>query len=90
MSQSHARLFEKWLAAGDERTFGEWLAYRRATVTHRRQQAKMARHFGPLMQQASAQQMALLQAGMQGVPMRGPLHFAPPGGLGGLFGGLVG
>lgn len=86
MSQSHARLFEKWLAAGDERTFGEWLDYRRATVTHRRQQVTQARHFGPLMQQASAQQLARLQQGR----LTGPLHYAPRGGLGGLLGGVFG
>ena len=30
MSQSHARLFEKWVNAGDDRTFEEWLFYQRA------------------------------------------------------------
>lgn len=38
MSQSRARLFEKWLNAGDDRTFGEWLAYRRQCVMQVRQQ----------------------------------------------------
>jgi hypothetical protein len=87
MSQSQARLFEKWLEAGDDRTFGEWLVYRRQCVTQERQQRDCAARlfaFSHQLQQAPStpfyQAMAAAQA----------QQYAPRGLSGGLLGNVLG
>lgn len=86
MSQSQIRLFEKWLDAGDDRTFGEWLAYRRQCVTQERQRRMLT---GTLRCSVPLQQ-ALLGVQLSHGLIRGPLHSAPRSALGGILGGLFG
>lgn len=86
MSQARERLFEKWLDAGDERTFAEWLEYRRSL---RRPGAIIPvppDFFRNMQMQQGMVSLALLQQNsirqQLGPPFGGIL-----GGIGGIFGG---
>lgn len=88
MSQSQERLFQKWLEAGDERTFAEWLA-------HKRETAMLWRRPGAVIP-VSAEQMRQFVGMQQGMVSLAQLQQARPGmyhplggalkGIGGLFG----
>jgi hypothetical protein len=97
MSQSQARLFEKWLEAGDDRTFGEWLAYRRHCVIQERQQRQCLARLAEVSSVGRAfpvsghpstwehQALAQLQAGMQQSPYGAQRPYS-----GGLLGNALG
>jgi len=89
MSQAQARLFEKWLAAGDDRTFGEWL-------TEKRERAKALRRPGAVLpvtqsQLAQLQQGSVTFAQLQAAAMQqqyAPRHRIYGGLLGNALGGM--
>lgn len=88
MSQLHARLFEKWLDAGDDRTFSEWLTYRRECATQARQHRALMRGLSPLAPPGLQAQASFAwqqrMAGMQQSQLQGIVGQAL-GGLGGIF-----
>jgi len=85
VSQLHARLFEKWLDAGDDRTFSEWLAYRRECATQERQRRAFcgtgAISFYNCRVLSPQHQQGMLVTGR----LRSSLIGAALGGLGGIF-----
>ena len=94
MSQSHGRLFQTWLEAGDDRTFSEWLDYRRHCATEsRRTREVLARHqasmrnlaaqLGQRQPYEALQRQAMMQQSQNA-------YLGAGYGLGGLLGGLIG
>lgn len=86
-----ARLFEKWLDAGGDSTFSEWLATRREHVEQIRFQRKMSLGlFSTLAAQQQANRYAQLQAAAMQNAYAPPYRRGPGrgvlGGLGGIFG----
>ena len=73
-------LFGRWLEAGGDLTFAEWLDERRLAAVRRREQAAYAKRMAPIWAQLQQQAMH------QGAPMA--LRRGLGGGLGGLFGGF--
>ena len=88
MSQPLARLFEKWANAGDDRTFSEWLAYRRACVANERAQRAVNRQISHHLIAQAQTALAMLQRlalTTQRAPQYGTLQ-----GMLGLLGGVWG
>jgi len=82
MSQLHARLFEKWLNAEGDLTYGEWL-------TEKRERAKAMRTPGAVIPVSPAQFHAM----QQGVVTLAQLQqnvYAPRPGAYAFFGGALG
>ena len=86
MSQPLSRLFEKWLDAGGDRTFHEWLDEKRA-------RAKAMRTPGAVIPVAYVQQMFAMQSlsllNQNSIRQRMGPFGGVFSGIGGIFGGRV-